>query len=203
MRKCLISAFLLLASVWLAPAQNENLYLWNWDIEAGLSIPFIDRSVAVGLDGKSVLLSDISLVRSSSNSATILPTFYVSAGRHIDNTPLCVRLGLYMNHAFNQMNGGPSPLRERETILHLMPELRVYYLRRPYVRLYATLGAGLRTRFYSETLDGDTVGKAHFGFTWQITPLGIEVGKNWYVNVSGGYGLPCPVAVSVGYKFQK
>ena len=197
MKKLLLSAIMLMGAVWsyCASAQKNG-----WDIEAGVTYSVLDRAIVQTLDGKFVKNANIieshgtstygfnDRTVSYSNTPVIFPTVYVNVGRHLDNLPVSVRLGLYVNHAFNVLEGGPSVLTENETIFHLMPEARFYYLERSNVRLLASFGAGLRTRVFTETLDGDTVGSSHFGVSWQIVPIGMEIGTKWYFTFSFGTG---------------
>ena len=199
MRKILVTLLLFLCSLsgsfW-ASAQNGG-----WNIEAGISYPFYDRSTGVVV---------LAAERSSSGkwgsytySPVILPTVSVSVGRHLDKGPFSFRMGAYFNHASNKLYGAPDVLIERESILHLLPEVRLYYSEKASIRTYASLGAGLRIRIYSEDLGGDVVTGTHLSFSWQITPFGIEIGKQWYFNMCLGIGHAItPVGIGVGYKFR-
>lgn len=188
----------------------------GWDIEAGLCYSVTARSLVVRSDSRVVKNSDIVLADTEThysvdgrdvyyeNHPILLPTLAITAGRHLDGLPVNLRIGLYMNHAYNTLYGGPSPLRERETLVNLLPELRCYYLEKPLFRVFADAGAGLCTSFYSETLDGDTVGSAKFTFSWQISPIGMEIGSRWYFAFAFGVGRLWDFGIiNVGYRFGK
>ena len=197
MKKYILSIIVLLGTLTVASAQN-------WNIEASLSYPFLDRAGYTDASGHINKQAEITSFEDSKTgrNAVILPTLSVSIGRYIENLPLSVRMNLYVNSAFNTLYGGPAPLSERETILHLMPELRVYYHRTENIGLYASVSAGLRTRIFRETLEGDTVGKTDFRFSWQVSPFGIEMGKRTYFNMTFGYGWSMGfIGMGVGYRF--
>jgi len=206
MKKLFVAALALLSYVSVASAQDTAQ--WKWDVEAGLSFSYLDRSGALFNGSNYKNRAEILVARSESpeeavgHSTVILPTFFVSGGMQIKDTPVYVRLGFYVNHAYNTLYGGPSILEEKETIFHFLPEMRVYYYRGAIFRPYASLGLGLRTRLYWETLRGSTVGNSDFDLTWQITPIGMEFGRKCYATLSYGFGLVnCPCLVGVGYKF--
>ncbi|MBO4635035.1 MAG: hypothetical protein J5669_06650 [Bacteroidales bacterium] len=210
MKKIVLTAVLFLLTVCMFQASAQGLS--GWDIEAGVSYPFFDRMYSRNLKGQATKNAEIQVpIKSTSAkpgpyvySPVIIPTFSLTAGRRLDKIPLSIRLGVYVNHASNMLTGGPSPLLEQETIVHLLPEVRVYYLERQLLRLYGSAGAGLRMRVYTETLDGDKVGKAHFDLSWQLTPIGLELGKQLYFNLYLGFGhTTAPVGLGIGYKFRQ
>ena len=93
-------------------------------------------------------------------------------------------------------------LIERETIFHLIPELRCYYVEWTKARLFASLGVGLRTKVFTETVDGDTVGNTRFTFSCQIVPIGMEIGTKFYINFAFGAGYAwAPATIGIGYRF--
>lgn len=146
--------------------------------------------------------SEITFAQSSRQDAVVLPTICFSAGRAIDNMPFSVRMNVFLNAAFNTLDGGPAPLKERETILHLMPEFRVYYHKGAVVNLYGSVSAGLRIRSFKETLSGDSVSTTDYRFSWQVSPFGMEIGRNVYANMQFGYGWTAGLfALGVGYRF--
>lgn len=176
---------------------------WSW--EAGMSLGLLDRHSAFSEIRDSQESSSYSKeghTVSYQSHPLVLPTLSVQGGYVIPNTPLGVFLGVYCSHASNDLYGGPSPLRERETILHVLPEVRLYYLNDPDRRLYATLGAGVRYRHYAETFEDDTIGKRDFRFSYEISPFGMSFGENWFFSLDLGWGFPWAlVKISGGYRF--
>ena len=209
MRKLVLVAFAVILSVFRAVGQEAG-----WDIEAGFSYSLYARSYDVRPDGS--IRRNANIIGSDSESTytvgdrtvsytknpVILPTLAISAGRHLEDLPLNIRLGLYINHAYNTLDGGPAPLTERETIVNLIPALRCYYVEKPSYRIFANIEAGLSTSIYSETLNGDTVGGAQCAFAWQISPVGMEIGRKWYFNFAFGLGSVWDYAIfNLGYRF--
>jgi hypothetical protein len=193
MKKIVLSLIVLLGTLTAASAQN-------WSVEVGLAYPALDRLSDGDVSGRIYSNAEITFSRPH---AVILPTLSVSAGHQIDNTPLCVRMNVFFNAAFNTLNGGPATLKERETIWHFMPELRVYYRKGETVNLYGSVSAGVRTRTFKETIYGDTVGKTDCRFSWQVSPFGMEIGGGmFYANMNIGYGWTSGLlAMGLGYRF--
>ena len=210
MRKATLTILTLLLGVQIFAQEAE------WDIEAGLCHSLFARAVTLDNNGRVIKHADIIAGETESsytvngrtvtyhNSPVIFPTVAVTAGYHIPELPLKVRLGLYINHAENQLQGGPSLLKERETIVDLMPELRCYYIERPVFRVFASLEAGLSTSFFSESLGDDTVRGAQCAFSWQLAPAGMEIGRRWYFSFAFGLGRVWDYGIiNVGYRFGK
>lgn len=176
---------------------------WSW--EAGVSLGLMDRHTAFSeirdRQSSSTYTREGHTVSYQSHPL-VLPTLSVQGGYVIPETPVGVFLGVYCSHASNDLYGGPSLMRERETILHVLPEVRFYYLDDPGVRLYATVGAGIRYRQYSETFEGDTVGSHDFRFSYELSPFGVSVGESWCFSVEVGWGFPWALCkLSAGYRF--
>ena len=206
---------LLLTALYVVPLYSQN---GEWMFETKFGIPFFDRFSIV--NGKREISSNSEIIyldkRHSSYSSNknggykvrydsdpvILPAISLSSGYRFSNIPLSVHLSVTLSYACNNLYGGPSLLRESEAVLHIMPEVRAYYMRRPKVKLYGSVAAGLRARYYAETLDGDTVSASDYRFTWQLSPFGLEVGKNWYFSFSTGFGRAwTPFIIGAGYRF--
>ena len=133
-----------------------------------------------------------------------LPTVSVSGGYILPGQDCAFFLNLYMDLAYDLLDGGPSPMYEREVIWSLMPEIRTYYsrFRRDNLRLYAFFAAGLRVRHFSETFEGDTLHEYDCRFSWQFSPLCAEFGKNWLFSIDLGAGTAWNfVKLSAGYRF--
>ncbi len=86
-----------------------------------------------------------------------------------------------------------------------MVTARFSWLNRPIVRLYSSAGVGLITDSYTWT---DNTGKKHkfeyggCGFGWQVTAIGIHIGKKLYgyaeVGLGTNYAFGC---AGIGYRF--
>lgn len=211
MRYLAFAALAIILSSFYAAGQEAG-----WDIGVGISYSSYSRSYVTDpgrgfrknadilwgesestytVDGRTV---------SYARNTVVLPTLAITAGRHLKDLPLNIRLGLYINHAYNTLNGGPAPLSERETIVALMPALRCYYVEKPSYRLFANIEAGLSTSIYSESLNGDTTGSAQCAFAWQISPIGMEIGRKWYFSFAFGIGRVWDFALfNLGYRFGK
>ena len=164
---------------------------WSW--EAGVSPGLMDRHYGFSeiRDRQySATYTKDSHTVSYQSHPMVLPTLSLQGGYVIPDTSLGVFLGVYGSYASNDLYGGPSPLQEREIILHVLPELRFYYLNDPGFKLYGTLGTGVRYRQYSETFEGDTVGKRDFRLSYEVSPVGLSVGERWFVSLDFGWGFP-------------
>lgn len=89
--------------------------------------------------------------------------------------------------------GSTSPLKVgtyKRTIVTLAPELRLSYAYNDWFHLYGLLGLG--RSFYRETVtrDSDGVTETINGGYWmfQVSPLGIKVGKKIAGFIEGGFG---------------
>ena len=202
MKKLLILFAAMSISFAAASAQEAG----RWQVELGLSYSAIDR-VGYGY----TLTSEIIDARSSFSSGTgiqatyaptVFPTLMLLAGYDIPGTVLGVYLGTYWNYAYNQMNGGPSPLIEREHIFHFVPQLHVYYATTDMLRFYGSVGLGLRYRHFTETFNGSTVGNRDYDVSVEVSPFGVTAGENWIFSFNFGVGMPWSIArISAGYRF--
>jgi len=97
----------------------------------------------------------------------------------------------------------------RGTAIYLIPEARIFYMNRPLVRLYGSIGLGVEKYFgydqlqYSYTTSDRTVSVNNsFKLSSQFVPFGIEVGKKFFGFVEAGFGtLYYGARGGVGYKF--
>ena len=186
--------------LFLLPAFEVFSQETGWEIEMGVSAPLSDRYPSMILGGRT---SEI-MVGRSEVTPLILPTFSVSAGCHLKNLPLSIHTGLYVNYASQTLSKGPGPLTEKETIFHLIPEIRYYYLERNDVKLYCSLGIGARVNVFSETLNGDTVTGPSLFLAWQLVPFTVSYGKRFNFSLGIGLGSAwCPACFSVGYRFGR
>lgn len=86
--------------------------------------------------------------------------------------------------------------------LTLMPSVRFNYLNRPWVRLYSSIDLGASYLFDSRGKSADKDGKnTNFMFAFNITPIGVTVGKRFYGLFETNFGYASYVVVGVGYKF--
>ena len=175
-----------------------------WQCNIGGSFGAYDRA---GMGGSSEII-DVqrqSTVNGShyESRPTILPTFSVEAGCIMSEAPVGFFLGAFWNYAWNNLNGGPSLLTEKEHILHILPEVRFYYLRSDDILMYSTMAAGLRYRRFSETFEGDTIANSNFGFSYQFSPFGMSYMINkWNINCEIGYGTAWAIMkLGFGYTF--
>ena len=136
------------------------------------------------------------------SSPVILPSLQVMAGYNLPKYRLGFFLSAYFNYAYNNLEGGPSLLQEKESILHLLPEVRVYYSWEPKMRMYAALGYGVRFRHYDETFNGTTEGYNSINGTFTLVPFGISIGEKAAFSVDVGLGRTCaPLAMRFAYLF--
>ena len=133
---------------------------------------------------------------------TVLPTFTAAVGYKFPDTFVGVFLDAAWSYAFNNMKGCPSLLTEKEHILHVVPELRIFYLDRDNLRLYATLGLGARMRRFSETFEESTISNSDITFSYQVTPFGLSLGEHWSFCLDLGMGTSWYLGkIGCGYKF--
>lgn len=187
--------FLLLVSTLSLRAQG------SWEVEADLS--FSPRRQAFIMSEVTFFRQGFHFVESSDVYKTVaLPVFSVVGGYKFDNDPVGLYLGLYTDYAYSNLYGGPSPLYQRELILDVLPQIRLYYLTRPNLRLYASLGAGLCIRSYSEVYEGDRIKGGAIGFSYLISPLGFSYGEHFYFNLHLSYAPFCTILqLGGGYRF--
>ena len=176
----------------------------TWQYSIGASYGAYDRA---GMGGSSEI---IDIQRQSDfngshyeSSPTILPTFSMEAGCIMNEAPVGFFLGAFWNYAWNDLNGGPSLLTEKEHIIHILPEVRFYYLRNDDILLYSTMAGGLRYRRFSETFEGDTIANSSFGFSYQFCPLGMcWMINKWNIDCEIGYGTAWAILkLGFGYTF--
>lgn len=194
MRKITLAILLSLACMSLR-AQEKN-------INVGIAMGMYDRysfghSEIIDFH-KSSTYNDISYV----SNPNVLPTISVEGGYVFPGNHVGAFLGTYWSYAFNYMYGGPSLLKESELIVHIVPQVRLYYLYTGNARLYATFGAGARVRTFSETFEGDTITSGKAEFSYIISPFGMSFGDRWTFGCDFGFGLPWSYFnMTVGYRF--
>jgi len=131
-----------------------------------------------------------------------LPTFFGYVGYNLNETPLGIFVNVGWNHAWNNMDGGPSLLKETEDIYHVVPAARAYYYRKNKIALFASIGLDIRYRRFAEAYRGTTCTNHDLDFHYQIAPFNISIGKHWFVTFEFGFGsLWSAAAFSTGFRF--
>lgn len=107
-------------------------------------------------------------------------------------------LGFFWKDIYDGVSGMKKQ-RETGAALYLMPKFKGYYMRRPLVRLYGSIGLGASKFINFDKLDDDET----VAFQTQIVPIGIEVGeKRLFGFMELGFGTVYTGAnVGIGYKF--
>lgn len=86
-----------------------------------------------------------------------------------------------------------------------MPAVKFDWLRGNVVGLYSKLGAGVTMRREIREFDGDraeyNTDKTDFHFNWQVSLIGIEVGKSLRGFAEGGFGEQGVLMLGLRYKF--
>lgn len=89
----------------------------------------------------------------------------------------------------------PAGYSRTGVALHLLPQLRFYYLKRPVVRLYGDVGLGM-TKYFGEDF------RNRIAVDAQFSPFGIELGKKFFGFAELGIGTTYSgLRGGVGYKF--
>lgn len=91
------------------------------------------------------------------------------------------------------------------SICSLMPSVRFTYLNRPWVRLYSGIDLGIgfvlnQKRTYTADAQSDP-GSAQAIFAFNITPIGVNVGKRFFGMFETNIGLDSFVKVGIGARF--
>ena len=86
-----------------------------------------------------------------------------------------------------------------------LPAVKFDWLRRDVIGLYSKLGAGVTMRREIREFDGDraeyNTDKTDFHFNWQVSLIGIEVGKSLRGFAEGGFGEQGVLMLGLRYKF--
>lgn len=195
MKKYLLTLAVALVAAPLAFAQQGG-----WETGLSLGSCLYDRSQGhseIGIRSNSETNGHV-----AEYSPTLLPTFVATAGYNFADAPFGVFMNVGWNYAWNTLKGGPSPLKEQEHILHFTPEVRLYYVQNPKFRMYATVGADLRYRSYTEQYRSSKCSNADISFGYQLSPLGFSFGDRWVVSMDFGFGtLWSAVSIGAGYRF--
>lgn len=209
----LTAAFLLLITLLPAYSQTKGY----WQVDVGFSVFNTEHNAALfsQYDYNNKLKGSAELVKSPDNSSfddgsirynddsgIFFPTIMVNAGYVIPDWNFGFFFCLFWNYAYRNYNGGPSLLQERESILHLIPEVRYYYIDNDKRKAFLTLGVGLRYRRWDEIFRRDRVGYNAFDLTYLLSPIGVELGRKWFFSFDFGLSPAyTPFCVKMGYRF--
>ena len=176
-----------------------------WEAELGISFGIFDRAGAQFAKAEIRLenyeWSDEELT--STRRPVVLPVFTVSAGYVMPKNHIGVFMNASVNYAYCNLDGGPSRLSERETIVHVLPGVRMYYMSKPHVKLYGSLGLGVRYRRYNELYKGDRAGYNDWQLSYLVSPIGVAVGEKVYfsLDMMAWGSAYAPFLMKVGYRF--
>ena len=183
MKRVIIIVVSALMGVATASAQS------GWEISAGIGPNVMDLGTSEAASGKK-------------NPSLVLPYAFVRGGYTFAESFVGVFLNVGFTYASTTYYGGPSPLKESEPVIHVLPEVRLYYMNTPWIRLFGTLGVGVRIYNYEETYRGDTVRNSEWTPAWTLSPFGISIGEHWNFSTELGYSSGwTPARISVGYRF--
>ena len=106
------------------------------------------------------------------------------------------------NSTSKTLEGGPGPLVEKTSRLHVLPGIRLYYLQKRGCRLWSGFAFGGRLVRETETFNGSTVGTGAWGFSAQDINFGFSFGRR--LTLDGEFGLGTAwvgAKIGLGYKF--
>lgn len=132
----------------------------------------------------------------------VSPTMGVTATYAIPGSFIGLFVETDWNASYHTLEGGPSPLTEKISRLHILPGIRLYYLQAPRCRLWSGFALGGRRVRESETFDGSTVGITSWGITAQDVNFGFSFGRK--LTLDGEFGLGTAwvgAKIGLGYKF--
>ena len=193
--------YLLTLAVALVAAPLAFAQQGGWEASLSLGPCLYDRTQGRTEIGIRSNYSDNNGV-ASEYDPTLLPTFIGTVGYSFSDAPFGVFMNVGWNYGWNNLKGGPSPLKEQEHILHFVPEVRLYYLQNPKFRMYATVGVDVRFRHFIESYRSSKCSNSDFSFGYQLSPLGLSFGDRWQISTGFGFGsLWSVVSIGAGYRF--
>lgn len=90
----------------------------------------------------------------------------------------------------------------RETNYYLvMPTVQYSYVKTPWIDFYGNASAGAIFYAKKETEAQKTTKSDGVGFTFQVNPVGLRVGKEFGGFIEGGYGMKGYATIGASYKF--
>ena len=130
------------------------------------------------------------------------PSFGVTAAYAIPGSFIGFFIETDWNSVSKTLEGGPSPLVEKTSRVHVLPGIRLYYLQKRKCRLWSGFAFGARRVGESETFNGSTVGSSSWGFSAQDVNFGFSFGRK--LTLDGEFGLGTAwvgARIGLGYKF--
>lgn len=110
-------------------------------------------------------------------------------------------------HEYRRVLDGSSIYAEDGTIrddwFTLMPSIRVNWMRTSWLSLYSRVGAGISLANRVRFADLAANLESSRAFAWQVSPVGIEMGRRVCFFVEGGYGFTGVVTGGVKFKMGK
>ena len=89
----------------------------------------------------------------------------------------------------------PGGYSKTGAALHLLPQFRFFYLKRPLIRLYGNIGLGMTTYFGEDF-------RNRIDVAGQFSPFGIELGRKFFGFAEFGIGTTYSgIRGGIGYKF--
>ena len=91
---------------------------------------------------------------------------------------------------------------QSDHIITIMPSVRFSWLNKKYVTLYSGLSVGYALDIYQRKSATDPyIGYGH-GFGFQLTAVGVHVGRKWYGFTEIGFGFQGFIQAGFGYNFN-
>ncbi len=114
---------------------------------------------------------------------------------------LGLTLSYYGEYSRSYSNRDSSPVgRNRAHALTVMPMARFTWLNRRWVRMYSSLGLGATFGYGRFDTEGSRPENAMIAF--QVTPVGISVGRSFFGFAEIGLGAQGALMMGVGYRFN-
>lgn len=188
----------------------------GWSVRMGVGYPsFIHTNRFI--NGKDRLYYDIIKVPSLDeyfadyNGVTLATcAFSVGADYHISYW-FSVSMDLSMDWHWHNIHSGINNSvisTKKGTSITLIPQAKFFYVNRPWFRFYSTIGFGMSV-FAGYDKGGVTNSKSSltqvsdpFGVAFQVTPIGMEIGKEFFGYIESGAGsLFTGLRGGFGYRF--
>jgi len=114
-------------------------------------------------------------------------------------------LGLVLSHygiysKSRDIDNNTLVARNRAHYITIMPMVRFTWLNREWVRMYTSVGLGATFGFGQRDYNNGTFYNSIFAF--QLTPIGIAVGRSFFGFAEVGVGAQGALMMGVGYKFK-
>lgn len=114
---------------------------------------------------------------------------------------LGLTLSYYGEYSRSYSNRNSSPVgRNRAHAVTVMPMARFTWLNRRWVRMYSSLGLGATFGYGRFDTEGSRPENAMIAF--QVTPVGISVGRSFFGFAEIGLGAQGALMMGVGYRFN-